>query len=192
MIRQATRDSVRALMMIRAYRMRGHLHANLDPLGLEPPKDHEELHPSNYGFPRRADYDRKIFIDHVLGLEYADRAQEMLEILRRTYCGTIGFRSFIQHIRSGREGLDSGSVSRGRTRKSSFTREGKRAMLGKLVEAEGFEGFFDVKYPGAKRFGLDGAEVDDSWPSSRSSSAADNSACAKFALAWRIAGGSMC
>ena len=47
---RATRDSIHALMMIRAYRMRGHLHANLDPLGLEPPKDHEELHPAAYGF----------------------------------------------------------------------------------------------------------------------------------------------
>ena len=55
---RATRDSVRALMMIRAYRMRGHLHANLDPLGLEPPKDHEELHPAAYGFTE-ADYTRQ-------------------------------------------------------------------------------------------------------------------------------------
>ena len=76
-------------MMIRAYRMRGHLHANLDPLGLEPQKDHEELHPATYGF-HEADYDRKIFIDHVLGLEFAT-VREMLAILRRTYCGTIGF-----------------------------------------------------------------------------------------------------
>ena len=52
-IHRATRDSVRALMMIRAYRMRGHLHANLDPLGLEPQKDHEELHPATYGFHER-------------------------------------------------------------------------------------------------------------------------------------------
>ena len=76
-------------MMIRAYRMRGHLHANLDPLGLEPQKDHEELHPSTYGY-QEADYDRKIFIDHVLGLAYAT-VREMLAILRRTYCGTIGY-----------------------------------------------------------------------------------------------------
>ena len=88
-IHRATRDSVRALMMIRAYRMRGHLHANLDPLGLEPQKDHEELHPATYGF-LESDWDRKIFIDHVLGLEYAT-VREMLAILRRTYCGTIGF-----------------------------------------------------------------------------------------------------
>ena len=75
-------------MMIRAYRMRGHLHANLDPLGLTPPGDHEELHPSSYGFTE-ADYDRKIFIDHVLGLEFAT-IREMLAILRRTYCSTLG------------------------------------------------------------------------------------------------------
>jgi 2-oxoglutarate dehydrogenase E1 component len=64
-LQRATRDSVRALMMIRAYRMRGHLHAQLDPLDLEPMKDHEELHPSSYGFTE-ADWDRRIFIDGVL------------------------------------------------------------------------------------------------------------------------------
>ena len=76
-------------MMIRAYRMRGHLHANLDPLGLEPRPDHVELHPSSYGF-EESDWDRKIFIDHVLGLEFAT-IHEMLALLRRTYCSTIGF-----------------------------------------------------------------------------------------------------
>ncbi len=76
-------------MMIRAYRMRGHLHANLDPLGLsEKPNDYNELEPENYGFTP-ADYNRKIFIDNVLGLEYAT-VPEMLDILKRTYCGTIG------------------------------------------------------------------------------------------------------
>jgi 2-oxoglutarate dehydrogenase E1 component len=84
---QATRDSVRALMMIRAYRMRGHLHADLDPLGLAPSRDHEELHPASYGFTE-ADYDRRIFIDNVLGMEFAT-IREMLEILRRTYCSTL-------------------------------------------------------------------------------------------------------
>ncbi|MGL5115248.1 MAG: 2-oxoglutarate dehydrogenase E1 component, partial [Beijerinckiaceae bacterium] len=88
-IQQATRDSVRALMMIRAYRMRGHLFANLDPLGIEPKKDHEELHPSTYGFTD-ADWDRKIFIDRVLGLEFAT-IREMIDILQRTYCSTIGY-----------------------------------------------------------------------------------------------------
>ena len=76
-------------MMIRAYRMRGHLHANLDPLGIAKPlEDYNELSPSSYGFTE-ADYDRKIFIDGVLGLEYAT-IREMLDILKRTYCSTLG------------------------------------------------------------------------------------------------------
>jgi 2-oxoglutarate dehydrogenase E1 component len=154
-IRRATRDSVRALMMIRAYRMRGHLHANLDPLGLEPHKDHEELHPATYGF-HEADYDRTIFIDHVLGLEYAT-VSEMLAILRRTYCGTIGFE-FI-HISDPAEKAWIQERIEGPDKEIQFTKEGKRAILSKLVEAEGFENFFDVKFRGAKRFGLDGAEA---------------------------------
>jgi 2-oxoglutarate dehydrogenase E1 component len=152
---QSTRDSVRALMMIRAYRMRGHLHANLDPLGLEPQKDHEELHPSNYGFSE-ADYDRKIFIDKVLGLEFAT-IREMLAILRRTYCGTIGYE-FV-HISDPAEKAWIQERIEGPDKEISYTNEGKRAILNKLVEAEGFEKFFDVKYTGAKRFGLDGAEA---------------------------------
>ena len=154
-IRRATRDSVRALMMIRAFRMRGHLHANLDPLGLEQPKDHEELHPSTYGF-HESDYDRKIFIDHVLGLEYAT-VREMLEILRRTYCGTIGFEFL--HISDPAEKAWIQERVEGPAKEIQFTKEGKRAILAKLAEAEGFENFFDVKYPGAKRFGLDGGEA---------------------------------
>ena len=154
-IHRATRDSVRALMMIRAYRMRGHLHANLDPLGLEPQKDHEELHPATYGF-LESDWDRKIFIDHVLGLEYGT-VREMLAILRRTYCGTIGFE-FV-HISDPAEKAWIQERIEGPGKEIQFTKEGKRAILSKLVEAEGFENFFDIKYPGGKRFGLDGAEA---------------------------------
>ena len=142
-------------MMIRAFRMRGHLHANLDPLGLEPQKDHEELHPATYGFVE-ADYDRKIFIDHVLGLEYAT-VREMLAILRRTYCGTIGFEFL--HISDPAEKAWIQERVEGPHKEIQFTREGKRAILSKLVEAEGFENFFDIKYPGGKRFGLDGGEA---------------------------------
>jgi 2-oxoglutarate dehydrogenase E1 component len=154
-LQRATRESVRALMMIRAFRMRGHLHANLDPLGLEAQKDHEELHPSNYGFAE-ADYTRKIFIDNVLGLEFAT-VPEMLAILRRTYCGTIGYE--FMHISDPAEKAWMQERIEGPDKEIVFTREGKRAILNKLVEAEGFEKFFDVKYTGAKRFGLDGAEA---------------------------------
>ena len=151
---RATRDSVRAIMMIRAYRMRGHLHANLDPLGIEARMDHEELHPSSYGF-EDGDYDRKIFIDHVLGLEYAT-IFEMLAILRRTYCSTIGYE--FMHISDPAEKSWLQERIEGPDKEIAFTNEGKRAILQKLVEAEGFEKFIDVKYTGTKRFGLDGGE----------------------------------
>jgi 2-oxoglutarate dehydrogenase E1 component len=153
-IQQAARDSVHALMMIRAYRMRGHFHANLDPLGIEGPKDHEELHPSSYGFTD-ADWDRKIFIDKVLGLEFAT-LREMLDILRRTYCETIGYE--FMHISSPAEKGWLQARIEGPDKEITFTREGKRAILNKLVEAEGFEKYLDVKFTGTKRFGLDGAE----------------------------------
>ncbi len=154
-VMRATRDSVRALMMIRAYRMRGHLHANLDPLGLEARKDHEELDPASYGFTP-ADFDRKIFIDHVLGLEFAT-IPEMLAILRRTYCDTIGFE--FMHMSDPAEKAWMQERIEGPDKNISFTREGKRAILGKLVEAEGFERFCDLRFTGTKRFGLDGGEA---------------------------------
>jgi 2-oxoglutarate dehydrogenase E1 component len=151
---QATRDSVRALMMIRAYRMRGHLQADLDPLGLAPRRDHEELNPSSYGFTE-ADYDRPIFIDNVLGMEFAT-IREMLEILRRTYCSTLGVE--FMHISAPNEKDWIQRRIEGPDKAIAFTPEGKRAIFNKLVEADGFEKFIDVKYTGTKRFGLDGAE----------------------------------
>src|SRR4051794_30520799 len=154
-VQRATRDSVRALMMIRAYRMRGHLHANLDPLGLEPRPDHVELHPSSYGF-EESDWDRKIFIDHVLGLEFAT-IHEMLVLLRRTYCSTIGFE--FMHISDPAAKAWIQQRIEGPYKEIAFTREGKRAILTKLAETEGFEKFLDVRYTGTKRFGLDGAEA---------------------------------
>ncbi|PSC04982.1 2-oxoglutarate dehydrogenase E1 component [Alsobacter soli] len=154
-VMQATRDSVRALMMIRAYRMRGHLHAELDPLNIAVRTDHEELDPSSYGFTE-ADWDRKIFIDHVLGLEFAT-IREMLAILKRTYCSTIGYE--FMHISNPAEKAWIQERIEGPHKEIAFTREGKRAILNKLVEAEGFEKFIDVKYTGTKRFGLDGGEA---------------------------------
>src|ERR1700722_3862017 len=83
-VHQATRDSVRALMLVRAYRMRGHFHANLDPLGIEAPRDREELDPRSYGFVDGG-FDRKIFVDHLLGMEYGT-LREIVAICERTYC----------------------------------------------------------------------------------------------------------
>ncbi|MEH2524265.1 MULTISPECIES: 2-oxoglutarate dehydrogenase E1 component [unclassified Bradyrhizobium] len=153
-VNQATRDSVRALMLIRAYRIRGHFYAKLDPLGIEAPRDREELDPRTYGFTD-ADFDRKIFLDHVLGLEYGT-LREIVAICERTYCQTLGVE--FMHITNPAQKAWIQERIEGPDKEISFTREGRRAILNKLVEAEGFEKFCDLKFTGTKRFGLDGAE----------------------------------
>src|SRR5215203_2886545 len=146
---QATRDSVRALMLIRAYRVRGHLHAKLDPLDLEPRHDDEELHPSHYGFTE-ADWDRRIFLDNVLGMEFGT-IREIVALLERTYCQTLGVE--FMHISDPTEKAWLQERIEGPDKEITFTREGKRAILNKLVEADGFEKFLDLKYTGTKRGG---------------------------------------
>jgi 2-oxoglutarate dehydrogenase E1 component len=153
-VERATRDSIRALMLIRAYRARGHFHAHLDPLGLQPPNNEEELEPSAYGFGD-ADLDRPIFLDKVLGLEFGT-IRQILAILRRTYCQTLGVEFL--HISDGAQKGWIQERIEGPDKEITFTREGKRAILNKLVEAEGFEKFCDLKFTGTKRFGLDGGE----------------------------------
>jgi 2-oxoglutarate dehydrogenase E1 component len=148
----AARDTLAARMLIRNYRTRGHLAAKLDPLELVERVEHPELKPKTYGFTKR-DYDRPIYIGGVFGLEFATLRQ-ILDILKTTYCGHIGAeymhisdpeqRAWIQDRMEGRE--------------AGFTTKGKIAILKKLIEAEAFERFLDVKYTGTKRFGLDGGE----------------------------------
>ncbi len=148
----AARDTLAARMLIRNYRTRGHLAAKLDPLELVNRREHPELKPSTYGFTK-ADYDRSIYIGGAFGLEFAT-VREILTILKHTYAGHIGVeymhisdpeqRSWLQDRIEGRE--------------IEFTAKGKTAILKKLIEAETFERFLDVKYTGTKRFGLDGGE----------------------------------
>ena len=153
-IKRAVLDSVRALMIIRAYRIRGHLAADLDPLGLREPTPHPELDPKSYGFTE-ADMDRPIFIDNVLGLQIASMRQ-ILDIVKRTYCGTFALQ--YMHISDPEQSAWLKERIEGFGKEITFTREGRRAILNKLVEAEGFEKFLHVKYMGTKRFGLDGGE----------------------------------
>ncbi len=154
-VHRQVQDSIKALMMIRAYRIRGHLAADLDPLKLEARADQPELDPASYGFGPD-DMDRRIFIDHVLGLEYATPRQ-MVEILRRTYCGTFAIE--FMHISNPDEKAWLQERIEGEDKEITFTLEGKRAILNKLVEAETFERFLHKRYPGTKRFGLDGGEA---------------------------------
>ncbi|HXV73650.1 MAG TPA: 2-oxoglutarate dehydrogenase E1 component, partial [Sphingomonadales bacterium] len=154
-VRRATLDSIRALMMIRAYRVRGHLLANLDPLSLMERPAHEELTPASYGFTE-GDLTRSIFLDGVLGLE-TGTVGEILAILRRTYCGPVGVE--FMHIAEPAEKAWIQERIEGRDKEIHFTPEGKRAILQKLIETEAFEHFLAKKFVGTKRFGLDGAEA---------------------------------
>ncbi len=153
-LKRALLDSIRALMVIRAYRIRGHLLADLDPLGMRDKARHPELEPATFGFSD-ADMDRPIFLDNVLGLESATM-REILELVKRTYCGTLALQ--YMHISDPQQSSWLKERIEGLGKEIQFTRRGRKAILNKLVEAEGFEKFLHVKYAGTKRFGLDGAE----------------------------------
>ncbi len=152
--REATLHSIRALMLVRAYRVRGHLNANCDPLGLNTKEIHPELDYRSYGFSE-ADLDKSIFIDHVLGLECAT-LREIIQTLQETYCGNIGVEFL--HIQDPDQKSWIQRRIEGIHNQTSFTEKGKRAILERLVEAEGFEQFLHTKHTGTKRFGLDGGE----------------------------------
>ncbi len=154
-VRQNVLDSIRALMLIRAYRIRGHRIAQLDPLGMTHHVAHPELDPANYGFDD-AQLDRPIFIDNVLGLETAT-LREILNIVKRTYCGTLALQ--FMHISDPEQAGWLKERIEGYGKEIKFTQEGRRAILNKLVEAEGLEQFLHLKYTGTKRFGLDGGEA---------------------------------
>jgi 2-oxoglutarate dehydrogenase E1 component len=146
--------SIKAVALIRSYRQRGHLIAKLDPLGLLKTEYLEELHPESYGFQKK-DYQKKIYLDGVINKQYSS-IKEILGFLKKTYCGHIGYE--YMHISNPTER----KWFRDRVEKSEdtlqFTKNGKEAILNKLIQAEGFEKFLHKKYVGTKRFGLDGGE----------------------------------
>ncbi|MEM7618549.1 MAG: 2-oxoglutarate dehydrogenase E1 component, partial [Pseudomonadota bacterium] len=153
-VRRSTLDSIRAIMLIRAYRVRGHLVSDLDPLGLREEKYHPELDPAHYGF-EESDYNRPIFIDGVLGLETAT-LNEIIIALKETYCGKIGVE--FMHMSDPAEKAWVQERIEEPHNRTEFTEEGRKAIYQRLVAAEGFENFLHKKYPGTKRFGLDGGE----------------------------------
>jgi len=154
-IRQAQLDSIRALMLIRSYRVRGHLLAKLDPLGLTKVEQHPELDYRTYGFTE-ADLNREIFIDNVLGLETAKLSQ-IIRLVQETYCGSIGVE--FMHIQDPDQKAWIQKRIESIHNRTDFTQRGKQAILERLAEAEGFERFLQMKYTGTKRFGLEGGET---------------------------------
>ncbi len=152
--KQDTKNSIRAIMLIRAYRIRGHLIANLDPLGIQKREEHSELKPETYGFTKK-DYSTKIFLDGVLGQQEAT-LNEILFILKKTYCSSIGYE--FMHMGDPEEKSWIRNRVEGKEKEIAFTNNGKKAILNKIIEAEGFEKYLHVKFVGTKRFGLDGGE----------------------------------
>ena len=150
---QAINDSLRLVMMIRAYREIGHLIANLDPLGLLQKNNPSGLDPEYYGFQQK-DYDRKILLFGYLGFQKAS-VREVFEKLQSIYSGTLAIE--YKHIQSAEE--YKWLKDRIEDRKDMLlTPRGKRTILERLITAEYFEKFLDTKYRGIKRFGLEGAE----------------------------------
>jgi 2-oxoglutarate dehydrogenase E1 component len=150
----AARDAIRASILIRTYRVRGHLLADLDPLGLSRQEMPEDLTPEYYGFTD-ADLDRPIFLGGTLGFQRAS-VREIIPVLRRNYCGKVGLE--YMHIQDVEERKFLQERMEGKDKEISFTPEGKKAILSKVVEAEQWEKFLARKYVGTKRFGLDGGE----------------------------------
>ena len=154
LLANSNKDSISAVSLIRAYRLRGHLLANLDPLEMRESDYLDELHPEFYGF-KKENYDKKIFLNGVINRKDAT-IKEILKFLKKTYCGNVGYE--FMHISN----PDERKWFRDRIEQDSnaleFTKNGKEAILNKLVQAEGFEKFLATKYVGTKRFGLDGGE----------------------------------
>jgi 2-oxoglutarate dehydrogenase E1 component len=154
-VARAAQDSINALMLIRTYRVRGHLAANLDPLGLTTRDLPADLTPGWHGFGE-GDLDRPVYLGGTLGLQTAS-IRDLVGILQRNYCGNVGLE--YMHINDVEERRFLQEKFEGRDKEIQFTANGKRAILNKLIEAEQFEKFLGRKYVGTKRFGLDGAEA---------------------------------
>jgi len=148
-------QSVKAIAMIRAYRIRGHLIANLDPLEMMERKYLDELHPADHGF-KKEDYNKKIYLGEYMDRNYAT-VNEIISFLKKTYCSTIGAE--YMHIADPTEKTWFRVRMEKEENQIKFTSNGKKAILNKLIQAEGFEKFLAIKFVGTKRFGIDGGEA---------------------------------
>jgi len=153
---QAVLDTIRALTLIRLYRVRGHLEANIDPLGMRKRTDHPELQPEHYGFTAD-DYDRPIFINEAIPGVKSATLREIVDILQQTYCGSVGIEYMHIHDIEIKAWLE-GRIETIKNH-TDFTDLGRQTILERLTEAEHFEQFLHTKYVGTKRFGLDGGEA---------------------------------
>ena len=153
-ILRAASDSIRAMLLIRTYRVRGHLAANLDPLGLSKREMPDDLKTEYHGFSD-ADIDRQVYLGGTMGLQWTT-VRELVDILRANYCGNVGLE--FMHIADVEERVFLQQRMEGKDKAIDFTPLGKKAILNKVIEAEQWEKFCGRKFVGTKRFGLDGGE----------------------------------
>ena len=153
-VQQAAADSIRAMLLVRTYRVRGHLACDLDPLGLYERELPADLTPEWHGF-KPEDFNRPIYLGGVAGLQNAT-VIELVDILRRNYCGKVGVE--YMHINDVEERRFIQERIEGHDKDIQFSAMGQKAILSKVIEGEQFERYLAKKYVGTKRFGLDGGE----------------------------------
>ncbi|MEC7623337.1 MAG: thiamine pyrophosphate-dependent enzyme, partial [Pseudomonadota bacterium] len=152
-IEQAADDSIRAMLLVRLYRVRGHLAANLDPLGLSHREVPEDLTLEWHGFDGQEA--REVYVGGVFGFEWV-KVSELYDALRATYCGNVGLE--YMHITDTEERRFLQDKFETPEDTIQFTEEGKKAILAAVIRGEQYEAFLGKKYVGTKRFGLDGGE----------------------------------
>lgn len=152
---QAAADSLRAFRLVRAFMERGHLQAELDPLGLMKRTYHPELDYKTYGFTE-ADLGKSIQLGGLLGMDSAT-LQQIIDAVTQTYCGTVGVE--FMHIQDPEQKEWLMTRFRQTRNRPAYANDKKRHLLERLTAAEGFEKFLDTKFTGTKRFGLEGGEV---------------------------------
>ncbi|MCK0128038.1 2-oxoglutarate dehydrogenase E1 component [Erythrobacter sp. F6033] len=147
--------SNKAMTLVRLYRVRGHMAAELDPLGLSShrAKTPEDLSLAFHGLEGKQS--SEVFVGGVLGLEWTT-VGELHERLKEVYCGKVGLEYMHIADTEERRFLQDKFESPGET--IHFTPEGKKAILAAVLRGEQYEEFLGKKYVGTKRFGLDGGE----------------------------------
>jgi len=156
-VNEIAKRSIRARILIRSYRVRGHLHAQFDPLGLVGAGYHKELDYKSYEFTEE-DLDKEFYLDTITAMGGKEMAtlRQILDTMRQSYCSSIGVE--YMHIQEMEERAWIQQNIEGVDYKSNYSPDLRRAIYKDLVEAEGFETYLQMKHTGTKRFGLDGGE----------------------------------
>ena len=155
-VSSACTDSIKALMLIRGFKVRGHLLADLDPLDIDKKVYHPDLDPATYGFGEEKDYEREIYLGGALGYDYATLS-EILRTLRKTYCRHVGIE--FMHMESLEQRDWVADKIEYLQLEDVITKEEKIDILQDILELETFEQFLHTKFPGAKRFSIEGGET---------------------------------